>query len=200
MKTNISHYLVTTVIIASLALVAIATTTDDVPGQTLARMEKLGKELAAPNSNHQILEKLAGEWNTVQKFMGTDPTTGTASYEMIYDNRFLDGTHTGSIFGIAFEGRLTIGYDNYKHKYVITFIDNLGTALRTAEGMLDQSGKVLSFWGTMDEWMTDEHDKPVMYQYKFIDQDTFFFGIHDLSIIDKNSLVIAVTYTRVKTN
>ena len=48
--------------------------------------------------------------------------------------------------------------------------------------------------------MTDEHDKPVMYQYKFIDQDTFFFGIHDLSIIDKNSLVIAVTYTRVKTN
>jgi len=200
MKTYFSHHLVTTGIIASLAIVSIATTTDVVPGQTLARMEKLGKDLATPNSNHQILEKLAGEWNTVQTFMDTSPTAGTASYEMIYDNRFLDGTHTSSIFGIPFEGRLTIGYDNYKHKYVISFIDNLGTALRTAEGMLDKSGEVLSLWGTMDEWMTDEHDKPVMYQFKFIDKDTFFLGIHDLSILDKNSLVIAVTYTRVNAN
>ncbi|MBT5365158.1 MAG: DUF1579 family protein [Phycisphaerae bacterium] len=200
MKTYFSHHLVTTGIIASLAIVSIATTTDVVPGQTLARMEKLGKELATPNSNHQILEKLAGEWNTVQTFMDTNPTAGTASYKMIYDNRFLDGTHTGSILDIPFEGKLTIGYDNYKHKYVISFIDNLGTALRTAEGMLDKSGEVLSLWGTMDEWMTDEHDKPVMYQFKFIDKDTFFLGIHDLSILDKNSLVIAVTYTRVNTN
>ena len=200
MKNPISQYLVVTGIIASLAFVAIATHTDEVPGQTLARMDQLGKELATPNSNHEILEKLAGEWNTESRVMGMDPTSGKASHEMIYDNRFLNGTHTGIFFGIPFEGRVTIGYDNYKHKYVISFIDNLGTSLRTGEGVLDESGKVLSFWGTMDEWMTDEHDKPVMYQFKFIDKNTFFFNIHDLSILDKNSLVIAVTYTRVNTN
>jgi hypothetical protein len=200
MKNPISQYLVVTGIIASLAFVAIATHTDEVPGQTLARMDQLGKELATPNSHHKILEKLAGEWDTESRVMGMDPTSGKASHEMIYDNRFLNGTHTGMFFGIQFESRLTIGYDNYKHKYVISIIDNLGTSLRTAEGILNNSENVLSFWGTMDEWMSDEHDKPVMYQFKFIDKDIFTLSIHDLAIIDKDSLVIAVTYTRAQTN
>jgi hypothetical protein len=103
--------------------------------------------------------------------------------------------HDGNFTGVPFEGRLTIGYDNYKHKFVASYLDNLGTSIRNAEGMLDQTGTILSLWGPMDEWMTDEHDKPVLYRYRIIDNNHFVFEVHDLEMGD-DSKVIVVTYTR----
>ena len=169
----------------------------EVPGETLARMQRLAEELATPNSNHDFLAQMAGEWITSSSVLGMEPSTGTASYNMILCKRFLDGTHDGTFMSIPFEGRLTIGYDNYKHKFVATFFDNLGTSIRSAEGMLDRRGKTLTLWGTMDEWMTDEHDKPVMYKYIMLDESHFNFEVHDLALGD-SSKVITVTYKRIQ--
>jgi hypothetical protein len=103
--------------------------------------------------------------------------------------------HDGDFMGVPFIGRLTLGYDNYKHKFVASFIDNLGTSMRNAEGLLDRSETVLSLWGEMDEWMTDEHDKLVLYRYQIVDSNTIVFEIHDLAL-GQDSKVIEVTYTR----
>jgi len=55
---------------------------------------------------------------------------------------------------------------------------------------------VLSLWGTMDEWMTDEHDKPVLYRFSFVDEDHVVLEVHDLGIAGGDSLVIEVKYDR----
>jgi len=172
-----------------------ASVQEEVPGETMARMMKLGEELAKPNENHVFLSKLAGEWTTSSTLMGMQPTLGNASYSMILGNRYLDGMHDGTFMSVPYLGRLTIGYDNYKHKFVASFIDDLGTSIRPAEGVLDRTGNVLSLWGTMDEWLTDEHDKPVLYRYRIIDETRFSFEVHDLSM-GNDSKVIEVTYTR----
>lgn len=180
-------------------LVTYASQQNEVPGETMARMMKLGNEIATPNENHAFLSKLAGEWETSASLMGMESTPGTASYKMILGNRYLDGMHFGTFMGTPFEGRLTIGYDNYKHKFVSSYIDDIGTSIRPAEGMLNRTGTVLSLWGPMDEWMTDEHDKPVLYRYTIIDENQFVFEVHDLGM-GTQSKVIVVTYTRKPTS
>lgn len=192
-----SKYIITLLsVITAITLFTRAQQPEEVPGETLARMQKLGEELATPTSNHLFLHQLAGEWVTTTSVMGLDPTSGTASYKMILGGRYLDGSHESTYFGIPFNARTTIGYDNYKQKFVYSSIDDLSTTMLGAEGILNQSIKVLSLWGSMDEWMTDEHDKPVMYRYIIIDENNYAFEVHDLSMGNK-SKVIEVMYTRV---
>lgn len=161
-------------------------------------MRKLGEELSKTNKNHDFLANLCGSWTTSTVTMGLPPDSGKATFKMIYGGRFLEGDHTGILMGFPFESKLLMGYDNYKHKFSATFIDNLGTSMRNSEGVLDKKRTTLILWGTMDEWVSDEHDKPVMYVYKIIDNNHFVFAIHDLSIIGGDTNVITVNYTRVK--
>jgi len=159
-------------------------------------MMKKGELYATPNRNHEFLHAFTGHWNTQTRIMYTESQHGTANANMILGGRFLEMSYTGTLMGIPLKGRTTLGYDNFKKKFTAVFIDNLGTSIRTAQGSLDHSAKVLSLWGTMDEWMTGEHDKPVMYRYRIADQDTIVFEIFDLSITDGEAKVIEVLHTR----
>ena len=179
-----------------ITLCSFAPPPNEVPGEAIARMHKLGEQLATPNENHAFLSNLAGNWKTTSTVMGIEAEEGTASYELILGGRFLNGTHGGLFMGIPFEGEMTIGYDNYKHKFVAIFFDNLGTSIRTAEGMLNRKRTTLSMWGAMDEWMTDEHDRPVKYLYRLLDDNHFVFEVHDLGIIDGETRVIQVQFER----
>jgi len=181
--------------LAALTFISPAVQNDEVPAETLARMEQLGETYATPTQNHTFLEQFSGNWNTSSSVMGMAPTAGNAFYKMILGGRYLDGMHSGTFVGVPYKGRLTLGYDNYKHKFVASFIDDLGTAIRSAEGTLNRAGDTLSLWGTMDEWMTDEHDKAVMYRYIVTDANHFTFEVHDLSL-GEASLVITVRYTK----
>ncbi len=192
-KLNLA-FLLTTILAFSIYLDAAPP--NEVPGETIARMAKLGEEFATPNEHHAFLARFSGEWTTSSTVMGLPQEEGKASYNMILGGRFLNGDISGTFANVPYIGRVTIGYDNYKHKFVATFLDDLGTSLRTAQGMLDRTGNILSLWGTMDEWMTDEHDKPIMYRFILIDEDNIVFEVHDLAI-DLNSAVITTTYKKV---
>jgi hypothetical protein len=66
------------------------------------------------------------------------------------------------------------------------------------EGTFDRSGKVLTMYGKMNEWMTGELGKTVKYVTRVVSKDKHVFEIHDLSIGEPNTKVIEVTYTRKK--
>ena len=181
---------------AILSLCAFTVIQSETPGESMAKMLELGERLATPNENHLFLAKLSGDWKTTSSIMNLPEDQGTASYEMSLGGRFLDGSHGGSFMGVQYTGRMILGYDNYKNKFVAMFIDTLGTSMRTAEGMLDRSKTTLSLWGTMDEWLTDEHDNPVLYRYRIIDDDHFNLEIHDLGIVPGETRVITVNFER----
>ena len=179
-----------------IALYSNAAPTNEVPGETLARMKKLGEEYATPNENHAFLNRLSGNWNTSSTVMELPQEEGKAIFEMILGDRFLNGDISGTFAKVPYAGRVTIGYDNFRHKFVATFLDDLGTSIRSAEGSLDKTGNILSLWGSIDEWMTDQHDNPVKYRYIIVDKDQFVFEIYDLAA-HPNSVVIKTTYRRV---
>ena len=179
-----------------LGMYSIGATPTEVPAETMARMEKLGKAFATPNENHEFLSRLAGEWNTTTSLMGLPVEDGSASFSMILGNRFVNGDISGTFANVPYIGRVTIGYDNYKHKFVASFLNDLGTSMLWAEGMLDKSGNTLSLWGSMDEWMTDEHDIPAMYRFAVIHKNQFIFELHDLAN-EGETVVIKTTYNRI---
>ena len=129
------------------------TTWRDSPGEELAKMEQLGEYLAKPAEHHEYFKHFVGSWTTESSVFGMEPTQGTASNNLILGNRFLESSYSGTIMGSAYDGKMTLGYDKYKRKFVVTFIDSLGTSIKYAEGLLNKSNRILSLWGPMDEWM-----------------------------------------------
>lgn len=196
MKPSIKFFfqiiLIGTVLLATMTFAVI----QDGPGEAMAMMEKKAELYAAPNKNHEFLHAFTGHWNTKTRILQTDAQNGTATASMILGGRFLEASYSGNLMGIQLNGKTTLGYDNYKKKFTFLKIDNLNTSILSAEGTIDHTGKVLSLWGTVDDWMTDEQDKPVMYRYRIVDQDTIIFEVHDLSIIDGETKVIEIHSTR----
>jgi len=76
--------------------------------------------------------------------------------------------------GIGFNG-----YDNLDKKYTMFWIDNSATAMYTAEGNFDKSGKVLTMYGKMDDVITGKHDKYAIYVLRFVDKDKWIFEFLD---------------------
>src|SRR2546428_3031197 len=122
-------------------------------------------EMAAVGEPHQALDPLVGKWETASRFWMGGPdspamdTKGSAEIKQIMDGRFLVQEASGDFMGMPFKGMGITGYDNFKKKYVSFWIDNMGTAMFTSLGTMDPSGKVINFYGQLDEPMTGEQDK-----------------------------------------
>ncbi|MEW6512041.1 MAG: DUF1579 domain-containing protein [Bacteroidota bacterium] len=176
------------------------------PAAQKAAMDEMMKtmmKLALPGEPHKKLADLAGAWDaTVTMTMGPGaaPSTskGSVVQKAVLGGRFLASEMKGEMMGMPMEGVGYMGYDNYNKKYTMFWVDNMGTAMATAEGSADQSGKVITLYGKMDEPTTGEHDKNVKYVYRLQDKDKYTFEIHDLAIGEPNTKVIEVVYTRKK--
>lgn len=70
------------------------------------------------------------------------------------------------------------------------------TALFTAEGTPDKTGRTIIYIGKMDEPMTGEKNKTVKYVSKLIGHDKFSFEIHDRSVPGPDKKVVEIVYQR----
>jgi hypothetical protein len=112
------------------------------------------------------------------------------------DGRFLLEELTGEVMGMPWRAMSIMGYDNFKKKYIVSHIDNLGTALYTGEGKFDTANKVLTSFGKMDEPMTGEHDKTVKYVTRMLSKDKYIFEIFDEVGGPNEYKAVEITYTR----
>lgn len=167
---------------------------DDMPDPE--KMMRKMQEHATPGTAHKIFDKLIGKWKTETTMMGGGPSAGNAEFQWILGNRYVQQTFDGKMMDMPFQGMGLMGYDNYKKKYTATWVDSISTTKNDMEGMLDRSGKIINFYGTMDEYLTGEHDKPVKYVLDLSQDDTILFEVHDLAI-GTDSMVVQIRYTRV---
>ena len=169
--------------------------------QGMDEMMKLWKQVSTPGEEHARLNDLVGSWITTST-MWMDPdnpmvTTGTSEMKWILGGRFLHQQADGEMMGMPFHGIGITGYDIYNKKYVAFWIDNSSTAMFTMEGAFDRSGKVLTMYGKLDEWLTGERDKNVKYVFRMESKDRVVFEIYDLSIGD-DAKVMQIEYARKK--
>lgn len=112
-----------------------------------------------PGKEHAFLAKSAGSWTAkVKSWMDPsqppEETEGTMETKVVLGGRYIEDKYEGNMFGQPFSGIGVTGFDNFKKKYVSTWIDSAGTGILMMTGSLDKSGKVLTMTGTMDDLMT----------------------------------------------
>ena len=151
-------------LVAMLLAAAVAANAEDKPKAAAKpaappsqeEMMKAWMAVATPGDAHKKLEPLAGSFTFTNR-MWMDPskppeeTTGTAEHKWTLDGRFLEERVEGTAMGQPFHGIGYMGYDNYKKKYVGTWMDTMGTMIMQSTGTVDASGKVFTTWSTMDD-------------------------------------------------
>ncbi len=116
-------------------------------------------KVATPGEGHKALEPLIGSWNvetTMWEKPGNPPEkgAGVAEDSWVLGGRFVKEEFQGEFGGMKFQGLGYTGYDNYKKKYVGTWMDTMGTMMMTMIGTVDASGKVFTATSTIDDIMT----------------------------------------------
>ncbi len=119
-------------------------------------MMKAWTAFGTPGAPHKALEGLVGSWDVKSKFWmapGAPPTesTGTSENKMILGGRYLEQRYEGTMMGGPFSGIGVTAFDNYKKKFVSTWVDSMGTGIMMMTGTFDKAGKVITSWGMMDD-------------------------------------------------
>ena len=156
------------------------------------------KKWTEPGKKHETLKKFLGSWTTETAIMGAPPAKGTSEIEWLMEGRWLKLDSKSTLFGKPFRSVSIMGYDNTKMSFVTTTVSTFDTAMIRTEGNLDQHGKSLVSYGTLDEYMTGEHDKPIKVAWRFTSEDKMTMEVHDLAIGETNSKVFEIVYTRKK--
>lgn len=122
--------------------------------------------MAAPSEEHERLEPFVGTFKAeVKMWMGPgDPaiSTGVMVNELDLGGRFLRETYTGDPSEgpfPEFEGRGYWGYNKVTGKYEGFWIDTASTVMQSETGDVDDSGKVWTMVGEMDNPQTGQKMK-----------------------------------------
>ena len=167
-----------------------------------AMKEKYGK-LLSPGPQHEQLGKLIGKWNVkAQMGMpadGAPAVKATAEYKWVIPGRFVSNEIKGSMMGTPFHGFTLIGFDNVKKKWTSVSVNDMNTSMTAASGtIVDPTGKLQVSYGTLDEYMTGEHDKAFKVVTRIKSDDEHVIEVWDLGVGETGMKVLQYTYTRQK--
>jgi hypothetical protein len=138
-----------------------------------AAIAKAWIDYATPSKAHEMLAKDTGIWDADMTFWMPDnpepqKAKSVATYKMILDGKYQEGTFKGEMFGMSFEGRGLTAYDNASKEFITTWIDNMGTGMLVSRGQYDEASKSITFNGKMVDPVTGK-EKKVKEVITFID-------------------------------
>lgn len=158
----------------------------DPPGEmSMEEMMRKWQELNAKGPEHDEFQKMVGRWDVVMRSW-TAPETepmrseGTADFRLILDGRYIEQKFKYDFMGQTYEGLGIEGYDRIKKKYVSVWMDNAGTGIFMNVGTVDESGKIRTYHGKMDDPFTGQKDKVVKSIGRMISDDHVVFEMYDV--------------------
>lgn len=172
------------------------------PAQGSEQMEAAMAKVAAivqPGPSHELLGRFLGKWKAeLGMSMGGPATTTSGSIEFTWlmEGRWLQSSWSTSMMGMPLISHAWLGYDNFKQSFVTTQVSSMDTAMIRLEGDLDPGGKTLILYGTLDEYLTGEHDKMIKNVWRFLSEKEMILEVHDLPIGEQNTKVFEVRMTR----
>ncbi|MEO0480406.1 MAG: DUF1579 family protein [Planctomycetota bacterium] len=180
----------------------------EMPGDFAEQMAA-AQRFTEPSDRHELLNRFVGDWRVQTSFVlgGVRQPAGPGGEmhcELVLGDRFLRGQSReafvvpGAPGGEAMivESELMLGHDNFKQSYVAMLANSGETAIRYAEGDHDPSSDQLICYGTLDEYLTGEHDKMVRYVWRFDGSERIVLEVHDLAIGANNTQVLEIEYRR----
>lgn len=168
----------------------------------MAAVLERAKQYTTPGKEHELLRRFLGEWQMETRLTppglaaSGSPEKGTMRGRWLMEGRWLFLETDGTMMGMAVRTAHLIGYDRMKMSYVTAQVNSVDTALTTSEGDVDPKTGSLLTYGTLDEYLTGEHDKMVKYAWRFVDDNTLRLEVHDLPIGESDNRVLEFTFRR----
>jgi len=165
-------------------------------------MTKAWMAAATPGEAHKKLEPVVGTFTTkttATMVPGKPPevTEGLAENKWVLGGRFLEQHFDGKAMGQPFSGIGYTGYDNYKKKYVGTWIDTMSTSTMISTCTMDAEGKTMTCSSTVDDVIMKKPQK-IKSIMKIADADHHSFEMWGPGPDGKNAKMLEVEYTRKK--
>ena len=98
-------------------------------------------QMETPVKEHELLKKLAGDWDVVMHIMGQE-MPGKEHNELIAGDLWLTTTFTADMAGTPFDGHGILGYDKDKKKYVSIWVDPSRTDMEMMETTMEGTARV----------------------------------------------------------
>jgi hypothetical protein len=155
-----------------------------------------------PTDAHKALERMVGTWDVeVTSWMspGQPPakSKGVSETRMVMGGRWVEERFTSEMMGQPFEGLGYTGYDNFKKKYVGTWMDTMSTAVMVTEGTMDAGNKVMTSTSVMDDFMTGKKTT-IRMTTTITDPDHHLFEMFGPDPTGKEVKQMEIRYTRRK--
>jgi hypothetical protein len=165
-------------------------------------MTKAWMAAGTPGEAHKKLEPMVGSFTVATKMWmdsakPPEESTGTAESKWALGGRFVEERVEGTAMGQPFTGVGYTGYDNYKKKYVGTWMDSMGTMIMNSAGEADASGKKFTFWSTIDDVILKKAAK-VKGVMTVVDDDHHTYEMWSPAPDGKMFKSLEVQYTRKK--
>ena len=167
----------------------------------MAKMMADYEKLMTPGAEHQLLGKFSGEWNIESKWYPGKgapamESKATNSTKWILNGRFLQSDFRGDMMGKPFQGIGIEGFDTFKKKYTMIWLDETSTAIYTAEGTASPDGKTITYMGKHDDPMTGAKDLDVKYVGMIVDDNKHTFQIIEKPGTPDEYTAMEMVYTR----
>jgi hypothetical protein len=159
-------------------------------------------EFMTPGAAHEQLDGRVGTWNVSMEIWsapGASPTVSEAVSEVkwIMGRRYLLDATKGNYSGLPFEGLGMTGYDNLKQKFVLVWVDNMGTGMMTGSGTYDAATKTYTF-ATLAPDVVGGTDKPGRLVERIVSDNQWVMEMYDTTPEGQEFVTLKAVYTRGK--
>ncbi len=163
---------------------------------------KAWQEYMTPGDMHKWLAKHVGTWEAeVSQWL--DPaqppakSKATEVVTMTLNGLYQVSNYSGDIMGMPMSGQATLGYNNAKKIFELTWIDNMGSGIIFMTGTYDAATKTLTLKGKQTDPMTGQ-DSDIRQVNKFIDDDSYTMTMYGAGMDGKEAKFMEGTYKRKK--
>lgn len=161
---------------------------------------KAWQDFMTPGPMHKWLAGQVGTWDgDVSQWL--DPSAppmkaqATDVVTMTMNGLYQVGNFSSTMMGMPMTGQSTLGYDNAKKMFVLSWIDNLGSGIVFMTGTYDEATKTLELKGKQTDPMSGK-DTDIRQVNKYIDDNTYIMTMYGVGMDGKEMKFMEGTFKR----
>lgn len=170
---------------------------------TMAQAMKAWEDFAKPGAEHAWMATQTGTWvcDSIKQWMDPNQppaiSSATEKITMAINGLYQMTDFTGNMMGQPFTGHAMMGFDKMKKKFVLSWIDNMGSGIVHMEGLYNDATKTLNLSGTQSD-PGQQKETALRQEIVFDTQASFIMRMYGTGFDGKEAKFMEGTFKRKK--